>query len=270
MLMSVPTDVLNDAADFTLSKTRKNEVGQEIQETGLSPEDFEWRDDTQSRANLGHSGFTKVSALIHRPTKSHFIFEMQPLPRHLLLPQPQHQGWFAQQNAPAPQLGCEFRPGDVASVEALNVLDWSLDPDSLGRLHEAPDLDGVVIWVDLDQADWRRWSVFAGSFLTERAKSKLIDRAEEIGWRTVGVSSKRASVPGLTAAALASDKRLPRDNWEQEYLLRRVLSQARLARDEGAVLVTSHAADDHRGPVERRVRRRGVSTLLDFSSDVFP
>ncbi|QLG47914.1 minichromosome maintenance protein MCM [Natrinema halophilum] len=37
------------------------------------------------------------------------------------------------------------------------------------------------------------------------AKSKLIDRAQQIGWRTVGVSSKRATVPGLTAAAEQDD-----------------------------------------------------------------
>ncbi|WP_049925355.1 minichromosome maintenance protein MCM [Halopiger goleimassiliensis] len=37
------------------------------------------------------------------------------------------------------------------------------------------------------------------------AKSKLIDRAKEHGWRTVGVSSKRATIPGLTAAAEQDD-----------------------------------------------------------------
>ena len=39
------------------------------------------------------------------------------------------------------------------------------------------------------------------------AKSKLIDRAQELGWRTVGVSSKRATIPGLTAAAEQDDFR---------------------------------------------------------------
>ncbi|QRV14194.1 minichromosome maintenance protein MCM [Haloterrigena salifodinae] len=37
------------------------------------------------------------------------------------------------------------------------------------------------------------------------AKSKLIDRAQQLGWRTVGVSSKRATIPGLTAAAEQDD-----------------------------------------------------------------
>ncbi|WP_265111110.1 minichromosome maintenance protein MCM [Halosolutus halophilus] len=36
-------------------------------------------------------------------------------------------------------------------------------------------------------------------------KSKLIDRAEDVGWRTVGVTSRRASGPGLTVAAEQDD-----------------------------------------------------------------
>ena len=36
-------------------------------------------------------------------------------------------------------------------------------------------------------------------------KSKLIDRAESIGWRTVGVTSRRATGPGLTVAAEQDD-----------------------------------------------------------------
>ncbi|PCR89295.1 minichromosome maintenance protein MCM [Natrinema ejinorense] len=36
-------------------------------------------------------------------------------------------------------------------------------------------------------------------------KSKLIDRAESIGWRTVGVTSRRASGPGLTVTAEQDD-----------------------------------------------------------------
>ncbi|AXR80807.1 replicative DNA helicase Mcm [Natrarchaeobaculum sulfurireducens] len=36
-------------------------------------------------------------------------------------------------------------------------------------------------------------------------KSKLIDRCEDVGWRTVGVSSRRASGPGLTVTAEQDD-----------------------------------------------------------------
>ncbi|WP_265109199.1 minichromosome maintenance protein MCM [Halosolutus halophilus] len=36
-------------------------------------------------------------------------------------------------------------------------------------------------------------------------KSKLIDRAEEVGWRTVGVTSRRATGPGLTVTAEQDD-----------------------------------------------------------------
>lgn len=37
------------------------------------------------------------------------------------------------------------------------------------------------------------------------AKSKMIDRAQDLGWRTVGVSSSRATGPGLTVAAEQDD-----------------------------------------------------------------
>ncbi|QCW03552.1 minichromosome maintenance protein MCM [Natrinema pallidum] len=36
-------------------------------------------------------------------------------------------------------------------------------------------------------------------------KSKLIDRAEDVGWRTVGVTSRRATGPGLTVSAEQDD-----------------------------------------------------------------
>lgn len=148
MLKSVPAE-LHDAADFTLPKTRKNDVGRAIQEVGLRPDDFEWRDDTQSESSRARSQFAKVSALIHRPTGSYFVFEMQPLPNHFLLPSRQGQGFFGQQREPPPQLAYRFRPGAVASVEAVNIADSNQQLEYvtswLGRVkeeHEAPDFWG--------------------------------------------------------------------------------------------------------------------------------
>jgi hypothetical protein len=46
---------------------------------------------------------------------------------------------------------------------------------SAGTLVTSRDMDGAVIWAELDEEAMRRMSIFAGAFLQERAKSSLID-----------------------------------------------------------------------------------------------
>lgn len=64
---------------------------------------------------------------------------------------------------------------------ASAVLEAALPPDcqppsaSPVTIASNSDMDGIVVWVELKSEAWRRWSVFAGSFLAARAVSKLMD-----------------------------------------------------------------------------------------------
>lgn len=67
----------------------------------------------------------------------------------------------------------------LALPPASAILESALPPDArppeASAVTVAHDLEGMVVWLRLDPASWRRWSVFAGAFLTARATSNLID-----------------------------------------------------------------------------------------------